>query len=427
MKKFTFFLCLILVFATISSSLVACSSQQHKHDFSQKVESQEYLKEEGGCEQGSEYYFSCECGVKGTETFSIAVAHDFTAQQTTWEYFAEDSTDTSAAKYYYSCKNCGAKASETFEYGKKDSERAEAGSRAKAVLDGKKILIVGCSYNYYGKIIMRVYNEVTDLESRTNDMGYFYELCKQNGAEVSVTNWCFGGHDLSDMLGESCQADKECGNGFNHLAELTDRDYDYVSLMDIARPSKLSEEAYMEELKGFMKLFTDVNPDCKFIYSIPCGAYWYKNKDRVDFKETYVGTVYAKEIAKLDNVVVVDWGKMVYDIVKGNAEVPGAQLKYNANSFIVKDGYHPSLLSGYINALMTYCAITGETAVGQPTNLENGKETSMSLNYKMTNFVDKWYSGTTTNFVSVMHSPTEMAGIQKLIDRYIDMKTYLYY
>ncbi|MBO5021616.1 MAG: SGNH/GDSL hydrolase family protein [Clostridia bacterium] len=347
--------------------------------------------------------------------------HDFSEKVTTAEYFAKDATQTTATEFYYRCKKCGVKSKNTFEYGKKDSERAAVGSNAKSALDGKKILIAGCSYNYYGRIVVPARNDIKDEASRVNDTGYFYELCKQNGAEVSVTNWCFGNHGLDDFFGTSCAAG-ECGNGFNHLNELKDRDYDYVSLMDIGRPNKPSLEEYMEELKGYMKLFTDVNPDCKFIYSIPCGAYWYKHTDRTNFKDIYFETVYAKEIAKLDNVIVMDWGRMIYDLIKGDASVPGSSFAYNENSLIVADGYHPNLLSGYINTLMTYCVITGETAVGQPINLEG-----MLAEVTMSNFIKNYYRNETTNFAEIMGSESEMEGIQRLINRYIDMNTYLYY
>lgn len=426
MKKLISFL---LIFVMLLSTLAACGFS-HTHDFSKAVQSSEYLKETGCPEKKAIYYYSCECGEKGSESFEGAYGqtHDFSGQVTTAPYFAEDASAESPAKYYYCCTVCGAKSTELFSHGKPDSARAAAGSKAKEALDGKKILIVGCSYNFYGKIVMPVDDYVTDLSARQNDMGYFYELCKQNGADVSVTNWCFGGHDLSDLLGDSCMADRACGNDFDHLGELTDLDYDYVSLMDIGR-STLSLEECLAELQGFMKMFTDVNPDCKFIYSIPCGAYWYKDKDRPDFQKLYVSTVYAKEIAKLDNMVVMDWGRLIYDLIKGYTTVPDSQFTYDANSFIVGDGYHPNLLTGYINSLMTYCLITGETAVGQPTNLENGQETSMSMRYKKSDFVMNFYTGYAkkTNFVEIMDSREEMEGIQKLIDRYIDMQTYLYY
>ena len=353
-------------------------------------------------------------------------SHDFSSMKTTAEYFAEDSTDTSATKFYYSCKKCGKASDKTFEYGKKNSERLAVNSNAKNLLDGKKILFAGCSYNFYGKIVIDKEEDITSQEARVDDKGYFYELCKQNGANVSVTNWCFGNHGLPSLLGTSCSANRKCGNGFNHLEELKDRYYDYVSLLDIVREN-VSQEEYLEEIKGYMKIFTDVNPNCKFIFSIPSGAYWHKSGERVDFKEKYRQTVYAKEIAKLDNVVVMDWGRLIYDLITAKAKVPGSQMDYNVNSFIVADKYHPNLLTGYINTLMTYCLITGETAVGQPINLENDLEPDESAKFNKKYYTSWFYGGVKTNFIEIMDSPTEMQGIQKLVNRYIDMDTYLYY
>ena len=300
----------------------------------------------------------------------------------------------------------------------KDSVRFGVAEKAKETLDGKKILIAGCSYNFYGKMVNNVYNNVTDQASRINDTGYFYELCRQNGANVEVTNWCFGNHDLSDLFGTSCAADRECGNGHNHLADLVDRDYDYVSMMDVMRPTSLTEDEYVEEIKSYMKLFTDVNPDCKFIYSVPCGAYWYKGE------RLYEHVKYLDKIAELPNVTVVDWGRLVLDLINLEAKVEDSDLFYYEKSFIVSDGYHPNLLSGYINAVMTYCAITGETAIGQPTNLENGTEPASALKYKKENFVKNFYKGS-TNFPEIMDSETDIRGIQQLIDEYLEKKTYL--
>lgn len=417
----------VLLCAIMLLSLVACGT--HEHTFDKTVQSQQYLKEAGCADKKAVYFYSCDCGEKGTETFEgdFGTGHNY-APRTTAAYFIEEATETTPAKYYYSCSSCGVKSEETFTHGKLNSERAAVGSKAKEALDGKKILIAGCSYNYYGKMVMRLENETTAESARLNDMGYFYELCKQNGAEVSVTNWCFGGHDLADLLGTSCAAGKACGNGFNHLAELTDFDYDYVSLLDTVRPEKLSMEAYIAELKSYMKLFTDVNPDCKFIYSIPCGAYWYKG-ERENPADRLEGVDYAAEIAKLDNVIVMDWGRLVYDLIKGNTTVPGSTFTYNEYSLKAGDNYHPNLLSGYINSLMTYCVITGETAVGQPTNLENGMEGDATFTFQKDNFTAYYYLayGKESNFIDIMDSATEMEGIQKLIDRYIDMQTYLYY
>jgi hypothetical protein len=67
--------------------------------------------------------------------------------------------------------------------------------------------------------------------------------------------------------------------------------------------------------------------------------------------------------------------------------------------------------------------------VGQPTNLENGMEGDATFMFQKDNFIAYYYLayGKKSNFIDIMDSETEMEGIQKLIDRYIDMQTYLYY
>ena len=137
----------------------------YAHTYDQKNTDSKYLKSSGSCDTKSVYYYSCECGAKGTEFFEVSAGHDFTEKKTTYEFFASDSTSSSATKFYYTCKKCGEKSSQTFEYGKSDSQRAPAGSKAKSMLDGKKILIAGCSYNYYGKIVMLKNSNVTAQSS----------------------------------------------------------------------------------------------------------------------------------------------------------------------------------------------------------------------------------------------------------------------
>ena len=64
--------------------------------------------------------------------------------------------------------------------------------------------------------------------------------------------------------------------------------------------------------------------------------------------------------------LIADWGYLVKNIIGGTETVPGATQVYNKNTFIVKDKYHPNMLSGYITTLFAYCTITGEKASGQP-------------------------------------------------------------
>lgn len=397
------------------------------HAYNLKNTDEQFLKEQGNCDKKSTYYYSCKCGAKGTETFEGDYVHNYGAKITNATTFASDSTATTATQFYNACTSCGEKT--TFEFGKTDSQRAPVGSKVKEKLDGKKILIAGCSWNHYGKIVNAVNVTNISQKARDHDKGFFYELCKQNGAEVTVHNWNFGGHDLTDLFGEYCHADRKDGNGTNHLAQLKDRYFDYVSLLDTAWPTPPDKDTYLTEIKRIMKLFTDVNPDVKFIYSIPCGAYW-SNGDKTNFRETYVGTLYAKDIAKLPNTVVIDQGRIPRDIIVGDTKVPNSTFTYNANSFVVTaDGYHPNLLSGYINTLMTYCIITGETAVGQPLELQNEYGGEQGKPYRKENFITNFYGGKadSTNFLEIMDTPSEMLGIQKVVNRYLDMQTYLYY
>ena len=50
------------------------SSTTHTHSFTLKKESSKYLKTSGTCSQKAVYYYSCECGEKGNQTFEVETA-----------------------------------------------------------------------------------------------------------------------------------------------------------------------------------------------------------------------------------------------------------------------------------------------------------------------------------------------------------------
>lgn len=146
------------------------------HNYNQKVATKDYLKTAANCTDAAVYFYSCECGAKGTETFTEGTAlghtpstewskdttyhwhvcqtcnaeldkaahnpgpaatettpqtctvcgyeiapvlpheHDYTEQVATDEHKASSATCTAKATYYYSCK-CGANGTKTFESG----------------------------------------------------------------------------------------------------------------------------------------------------------------------------------------------------------------------------------------------------------------------------------------------------------------------
>ena len=299
-------------------------------------------------------------------------------------------------------------------------------------LDGKKIIFIGNSFTYYGKTVIdrkQVFDDAS-LNARIDDHGYFYYLCKNNGANVSVTNWTWGGHTLTDTFGGSCAADRG-HDGHDHLADLkriSDMKYDYV----VIQPGSAdTAETAARGVALIKDLFSAANPDVKFIFNVHPRYYLRATEN----DKNLVASI--DTIVKDYNLMLSNWGVLVSDLIYGNSVVENTNLEYNKNTFIITksadDGYHPNMLSGYITTQMIYSVITGEKALGEDysfctsTTLENGE-------FKVSRFLKNYYkydnispagSATTltgddlTTFPEIFASPTDMAGIQKLIDTYI--------
>ncbi|MBQ3928110.1 MAG: hypothetical protein II710_05675 [Clostridia bacterium] len=304
----------------------------------------------------------------------------------------------------------------------KESVPYAPGSHTKQALDGKKVVFVGCSYTYYGNVVHRgsmeqdSQNYFRNQKERMNDQAFFYQLCKANGAEVNVTDWCYGGHDLTDLFDGSCNADRGC-NKHDHLKDLEDRFYDHVILQDILVPGQKTAEDYLENARNAMAVFREANPDVRFYYVVHDGVY---TQNYPDYWKNAV------ELIQKEGVTIIDWGTLVWDIWNGNVSVPGAELPYNKQSFIVSqtslDGYHPNPLSGYLYSLMTYCAITGETAVGQPYAFCTADTDILKL------FISRRYikdnlktpeNEKETNFIEILSSAPDMKGLQTLANQYM--------
>lgn len=273
-------------------------------------------------------------------------------------------------------------------------------------LDGKKVLIVGNSYAYYGRCVLRVGTKPYEQAPRSNDKGYFYQLCKRMGAEVSVTNWTFGDHSLWESLGNQCSRE-EC-NGVDHLSYLTDRYFDYVVLTPYERTYDGDLNEY---LKPMLDIFREANPNVKFLFCVP----------HMTYDQTWTWLPYLKDLDQ-NTIALCNWGRMLDDIVKGKVEVPGAEQEYYRPTFVVsvseKDGYHQNLLAGYITAAMIYCTITGDSAVGLPYDFCD--DSSLHPDFDLEAYkAEKYTFNKGTNFVEVFRSPADMKGLQQLIDQYV--------
>ncbi|MBQ7036795.1 MAG: hypothetical protein IJN74_04815 [Clostridia bacterium] len=283
------------------------------------------------------------------------------------------------------------------------------------MLDGKKVLFIGNSFTYYGKTVLEKKQSVLTQGDRNSDTGFFYQLCKENGANVSVTNWTWGGHNLGDTFFESCAAGKSC-EGTNHLSYLTDKNYDYVIIQEGTQDGANAGYNITETVKDIMDIFKAENPNTKFLVLLHSNVYLSTNNH-------YDSLLAGLDELKSLGVTIVDWGKLVADVIGGTTSVPGATETYNKNSFIIKksetDGYHPNMLSGYLTTLMTYSAITGESAVGQPYDFCN--DPSLNAAFDFDAFCAEYYvyQDATTNFPAIFASEADMNGLQTLADRYL--------
>jgi hypothetical protein len=100
-------------------------------------------------------------------------------------------------------------------------------------LQSKKIIFIGNSYTFWGQTVILKGTGVLGQQERSDDQGYFYQLCKANGLDVSVTNWTFGGHDISDLFDGPCNKGDDKCSGETHEYYLQD-----ISTMYASSPTK---------------------------------------------------------------------------------------------------------------------------------------------------------------------------------------------
>lgn len=267
-------------------------------------------------------------------------------------------------------------------------------------LDGKKVMFIGNSFVYYG-------NCVINGNQGGTDNGYFYQIAKANGENVTVYDYVYGGKNLDYIYTNSLPK--------TNTTLLNSIDYVFIS-----EAGENNGELFADVQK-IMKLFPSTT---QFVYL--CHAYTYQaNHTKI--------TAAFDDLQKA-GVTVVNWGKLVYDVWKGTTKVPGATQSYNKESFIKNnkgttngtgsvgsgskgDSHHQNPLSGYITAQMAYCAVTGKSAVGQDYSFCDNS--SIHKYFDIDKFKAAHYNGSyTTNFDAIFRSESDMAGLQQLMDQY---------
>ncbi|MBR6602948.1 MAG: leucine-rich repeat protein, partial [Clostridia bacterium] len=300
------------------------------------------------------------------------------------------------------------KAAASYVYNNDMSVPEEYKTASSKPLDGKRIIFIGDSFVYWGGAVLdKGYSSEARVSesTRSNDQGFFYQLCKANGMDVNVVNWTFGSHGIGSIMNENgCNVSDSCPcyEGKSHMSYLNDTYFDYVVLSG-GRNSSNKYETYANYLNYYKDYFTEANPNVKMLYLVSSGAH------NVSVAESFPVEILNNldEFEKI-GYTIVDWGKIVADIVNGDVAVPGATLEYNKNSFVVSrsssDGYHPNQLAGYITSLMTYIAITGESAVGQPYSFVGDTSVCTASNYySFDDYVATYYTynSATTNYPEI--------------------------
>ncbi len=298
-------------------------------------------------------------------------------------------------------------------------ESATGNSAGFAALNGKKVLFIGNSHTYRGLTVIDKDLSVLDQASRSNDTGYFYQLCKANGIDVSVTNWTFSGHALRHIFGGDPCAHSGACQGVNHEEYLVDRDFDYV-FINSARGA-INETRFAQDVTYIREFFEAVNPDVK-VAILGTASSRGINQDN---DTAYEGVTDTYKDFENEGIIIADWGELVAGVIQGNYTVPGATKTFTRSSFIVSDNYHANALTGYITTLFAYCAVTGEKAEGQPYDFCDNA--ILNASFDMPSYMATWYTNgeRDTNFYEIMQSEQDMLGLQKLTDTLLAEKPYL--
>lgn len=252
-------------------------------------------------------------------------------------------------------------------------------------LDGTKAIFIGNSFIYFGNCV------IYGSETKT-DVGYFHQICKANGDDVTVYNYTFGGKDAKWIYE-------------NHLINTTEEfrnSIDYVFISESIRNSS--------DIVERVSLVGDLFPNAKEKIFLSHASSAQSGEEQV---------VKGINALKAEGYLIANWGSLVYDVWRGAVKVPDAACTYEKDSFIVnkEDNHHQNLLSGYITAQMAYCVVSGVSAIGQ--NYSFCGDNGIHLRFGFEKFKQDFYNPNSTNFDEIFASPSDMLGLQELMDQYI--------
>ena len=219
-------------------SLFACNADggEHTHVFDKKVAEEDYLKNAADCSAGARYYYSCECGEKGSETFEHGdVAPHKYEKRVLDKYLRTKATATDAATYYYACK-CGDVSSSYFYYGSPISADQNPNNSQSSVTGAW----VSCDKTVYGLTQGYGYVETDEVyHAVIFNVGNAFHAIATNGVHYKVEGTVF-----------------ESGIGYVRCKEVTD-DVDMITFINYPDDINMPDGGIKDIFKG-LRLYNDI-------------------------------------------------------------------------------------------------------------------------------------------------------------------------
>ena len=260
--------------------------------------------------------------------------------------------------------------------------------------DKKRVAFIGNSFTFFGKCV-----NVNTFDGE--DDGYFYQLVRSLGENVTVTNFTWGGASFlhkGDGFAERSLYEKlkELHPAYyNNPQGLPLDDFYRQDAVILQQSGDRIEQTY-DDAKLIMDLFL---PEARFGFYITTYDAFH------EFEPSF------EAASKIRNAggVYIPLGHLINDIIKGKLS-DSLALEYDKNSFIVcreHDKFHPNTLTGYLTALCVYCAFSGN----------NAKDVDSSFVEKMGK---EFYSLGDTNHGQIISDKNEMRALAFLAYEYCE-------
>ena len=267
------------------------------------------------------------------------------------------------------------------------------GTVAATSLKGKKIVVAGNSFIYYGKFVIKNKDDQNSSSPTRGkpDNGYFYQIARLDGNEAVVYNYTQGGKNLNYIY-----------NHYLKKIKKSKRDsIDYVLMSEAGE----NNGSIVTTVTTIMKLF----PNAKCVF-MPHEYHYHKNHQKL--------LSHLNDLKK-KGCLIANIGELEKKLYTKKESVDNSSFTYKRTTFVKNNGdnYHPNPLAGYLESLLAYTAITRKSAVGMEYKFTDDKALNKSFN--LAAFKSKHYKkASDTNFDSIMHDGKEINGLQKLIDKY---------